>query len=312
MRERFIAFDVETTGLSPEGCRLTEVAGVAFRLDGTIEARFEELCHPGHPIPPEVSALTGITDAMVAHAAPPEEVIERFLEFAQGGVLVAHNALFDGSFLAAELERAQKKLPALTMIDTLDWARSQLRLRDFRLSTVARYFHLRPQGSHRAALDAHTAMGVFLALAARAGATDRLRLMAAAKPFPLSMCAVSAVQLPPGLSGLPELIEVGRRVHITYEGGTQGELPRPVTPKGLTRIGPASYLIAYCHRDKREKQFRLDRITSLRPLEETPPRRPTPAPGERNVVAHAGARAVQPKMAATPVGGARGVRAKVR
>ena len=155
-------------------------------------------------------------------------------------------------------------------------------------------------------------MGVFLALAGRAGATDRLRLMAAAKPFPLSMCAVSAVALPPALAGLPELIELGRRVNIEYDGGTQGELPRPVTPEGLTRIGPASYLIAYCHRDKRQKQFRLDRIRSLRPLEEAPKRRPTPAAGERNVVVGAGSRAVQPKMAATPVAGARAPRAKVR
>ena len=276
MPERFVAFDVETTGLSPEGCRLTEVAGVAFRLDGTVEGRFEELCFPGHPIPAEVCALTGITDTMVAHAASPAEVIERFLEFAEGAVLVAHNALFDGSFLAAELERARRPLPELRMVDTLGWARAALRLRDFRLATVARYFHLRPKGQHRAALDAHTAMGVFLALAERAGAADWRALSAVAMPFPLSMCAVSAVQLPNLLANLPELIELGARVHIQYEGGTQGELPRPVTPKGLTRIGPASYLIAYCHRDKREKQFRLDRIRSLRPVDALP-RRPTSA-----------------------------------
>ena len=272
MKERFVAFDVETTGLSPEGCRLTEIAGVAFRIDGTVEARFEELCSPGHPIPSEVTELTGITDAMVAHAAPAGEVIERFMEFVGGAVLVAHNALFDGSFVAAELERGRNKLPELQMIDTLDWARSVLRLRDFRLSTVARYFHLRPKGAHRAALDAHTAMGVFLALSSRARANDWRTLAKAASPFPLSMCAVGAVQLPRTLSSLPELIEQGNRVNIEYDGGTQGELPRPVTPKGLTRIGPASYLIAYCHRDKREKQFRLDRIRSLRPVGQLPKR----------------------------------------
>jgi len=83
---------------------------------------------------------------------------------------------------------------------------------------------------------------------------------------------VGAVQLPRTLSSLPELIEQGNRVNIEYDGGTQGELPRPVTPKGLTRIGPASYLIAYCHRDKREKQFRLDRIRSLRPVGQLPKR----------------------------------------
>lgn len=272
MKERFVAFDVETTGLSPEGCRLTEVAGIAFRLDGAIDGRFEELCSPGHPIPAEVSTLTGITDAMVAHAAPPYEVIERFLEFVDGAVLVAHNALFDGSFVAAELERQSKRLPELTMIDTLDWARSQLRLHDFRLATVARYFHLRPKGQHRAATDAQTAMSVFLALAQKAGAEDWKALARAASPFPMSMCAVGAVHLPRTLTLLPELIAAGQRVNIEYDGGTQGELPRPVTPKGLTRIGPASYLIAYCHRDKREKQFRLDRIRSLRPVEAAPRR----------------------------------------
>ena len=264
MAERLVAFDVETTGLFPESDRLTEIAGVAFSPDGQITGRFEELCNPGIPIPDEVRAITGITDAMVTHAAAPLRAVERFLSFCDGATLVAHNALFDGSFVANELERARRPIPRLMLIDTLSWARASLKLKEFRLSSVARYFHVRPKGLHRAAEDARTVQAVYLELVNHAKAKPSEAAARAATPFALADCLSSAVRLPPDLDALPELIAVGRRITIEYLGGTQGALPRPVTPRGLVRMGLASYLVAYCHRDKKEKQFRLDRIQGIR------------------------------------------------
>ncbi len=94
--------DVETTGLDPNRDEVIELAIVPFTyaLDGRIfEVRepFQRLREPGQPIPPEITALTGITDEMVAgHAIDPAEVAA----FASGAaIVIAHNASFDRRFL---------------------------------------------------------------------------------------------------------------------------------------------------------------------------------------------------------------------
>jgi predicted DNA-binding transcriptional regulator YafY len=100
--------------------------------------------------------------------------------------------------------------------------------------------------------------------------------LAAGSPFPLSDCLSSAVRLPAELDALPGMIEAGARATLVYLGGSQGSLPRPITPTGLIRIGQASYLVAYCHREKKEKQFRLDRILEVRRLPTRAPRHSRP------------------------------------
>ena len=59
--------------------------------------------NPGIPIPAFIAALTGITTTAVATAPAISAVLPLFLDFARGGVLVAHNAPFDGGFLKAYL-----------------------------------------------------------------------------------------------------------------------------------------------------------------------------------------------------------------
>ena len=62
---------------------------------------FATLVDPGRSIPPQITMLTGITDAMAFDAPRIESVLPMFLEFARGSVLVAHNAPFDVGFLRA-------------------------------------------------------------------------------------------------------------------------------------------------------------------------------------------------------------------
>ena len=77
---------------------------------GELLGTFETLVNPGVPIPPMITVLTGITDAMLLPAPKIDEVLPAFLEFAQGAVIVGHNVRFDVSFLDAALRRA--RLPA--------------------------------------------------------------------------------------------------------------------------------------------------------------------------------------------------------
>lgn len=99
-----IILDLETTGLEPTKDEIIEFGMVPFTYDagGRIVAvgePFSRLRQPSRPIPPEITKLTGLTDAMVAgHTVDPAEV-EAFI--GDAALVVAHNASFDRRFAEA-------------------------------------------------------------------------------------------------------------------------------------------------------------------------------------------------------------------
>lgn len=99
-------FDVETTGLDPlKGHRIVEIAGV--RIEGGViarEAAFTSFVNPERDVPWEARQVNHIDEAVLKTSPTIMEVLPRFLEFAKGSVLVAHNAEFDMGFLRAEKE----------------------------------------------------------------------------------------------------------------------------------------------------------------------------------------------------------------
>ncbi len=100
----FAFIDVETTGAKPLQDRVTEVAIIRFRTDGGVE-RWQSLINPGVPIPAEIQALTGITNAMVRDAPGYFDVRDDIRRMLEGAVFVAHNARFDYGFIKNEFRR---------------------------------------------------------------------------------------------------------------------------------------------------------------------------------------------------------------
>ncbi|MFP5325197.1 MAG: PolC-type DNA polymerase III [Gammaproteobacteria bacterium] len=104
--DRIAAIDFETTGVSPtRGDRATEVA-IVMTEGGRVVDRFQSLMNTGVPIPPFITQLTGITNAMVAAAPPAAQVMADAARFVGDTPMVAHNAGFDRRFWQAELTAA--------------------------------------------------------------------------------------------------------------------------------------------------------------------------------------------------------------
>lgn len=97
--------DFETTGLSPDlGDRVTEVAALRI-VAGRVVERYVSLINCQVRIPPFITGLTGITQAMVDAAPPVAHVLPQLLDFIGRDALAAHNASFDEKFLRAESAR---------------------------------------------------------------------------------------------------------------------------------------------------------------------------------------------------------------
>ena len=114
----FVVVDLETTGGSPTTCGITEVGAVKLR-GGECLGTFQTLVNPGLPIPPQITVITGITQAMVIPAPPIDEVLPALLEFIGGAIVVGHNVRFDLSFLREALQATDRPRLDNRSIDTV-------------------------------------------------------------------------------------------------------------------------------------------------------------------------------------------------
>lgn len=185
----FVVVDLETTGCSPRTDRVTEIGAVKVR-GGEVLGEFQTLVDPGGSVPPLITVLTGITDAMLIDAPRMEAVLPAFVEFARGAVVVAHNARFDLGFLRSAAERMGLPWTEPPVVDTVALARRVITRDDapnHKLSSLAAFFNARVAPDHRALTDARATVDVLHGLLDRLGAlgvTHLDDLLTAADPVP--------------------------------------------------------------------------------------------------------------------------------
>lgn len=118
-----IIADVETTGLDPATNEVIELGMVRFEFapDGRIfgiTGTFDQMRQPSEPIPPEITVLTGITDADVAGLSIDTDEVAAFV--ADASVVIAHNAAFDRKFCERAWPLFEQKAWACS-VSEVDW-----------------------------------------------------------------------------------------------------------------------------------------------------------------------------------------------
>ncbi len=157
LNRRYIAFDVETTGLSAYSERIVELGAVVFE-NGVIVNQFGTLVNPGIPIPAAASQVNHITNEMIGRAPNEAQVYPQFVNFlgdalSGGTVICAHNAKFDIDFLCETFKRLGYN-GNIRYVDTLALSRKHLKLDNYKQDTVAASFGIVNQNAHRAVTDA--------------------------------------------------------------------------------------------------------------------------------------------------------------
>ncbi|UFJ42743.1 ATP-dependent DNA helicase DinG [Brevibacillus humidisoli] len=161
--KRFIVIDFETTGNQPrQGDKIIQIGAVAID-DGIITDHFSTFVHPGGPIPPMITSLTGITDEMVADAPTLEEVLPQLLRLLDKRTFVAHNASFDLSFLQEALLSQGYYTFDGYVLDTVELARFLFPTQgSYRLVELADDFDIQHDHPHQADSDALATAQLFL------------------------------------------------------------------------------------------------------------------------------------------------------
>jgi DNA polymerase III epsilon subunit family exonuclease len=155
----FVVVDVETTGFDPKMADLVEVAGVRVK-GGKVADTFSTLVNPGRPI--VGNQMHGIKDADVKNAPSPADAARKLLDFVGDAPMVGHNVGFDIGFLEAALADGTR-VEQGRYLDTLVIAREGYPdLGDYKLGTLANFFGIELQSSHRALPDAEATANLLL------------------------------------------------------------------------------------------------------------------------------------------------------
>ena len=202
----FCVLDLETTGGDRNNDVITEIGAIKVR-GGHSLGTFQTLINPGRAIPPSITIITGITDAMVMPAPRIEQVLPTLLEFCGDAVIVGHNVRFDVAFLNAALGRSHRPTLANPAIDTLALARRLVRdeVPDCRLGTLASRFRLDHKPNHRALDDALATADLLHMLLERAAA--------------FGVLGFDDLQLLPKIGGHPQVAKLKLTNHLPRTPG---------------------------------------------------------------------------------------------
>lgn len=172
-QQKFVAVDIETTGLSNDDS-IIEI-GAALFVDGELKDTFHSLVYTKRDLPPMITRLTGITPAMLQEAPRADVAFYGFRAFIGDYRLVFHNSSFDMRFLNRYAEYFNAAIPN-SIHDTLKIARERIpELKNYKLATLVRHFGIPENLTHRAKGDSIATGFLYLHLSAVGSGTRKTR-----------------------------------------------------------------------------------------------------------------------------------------
>lgn len=122
--DNITVLDFETSGLDPARDRVIEIAAIRC-YGGEIVSQFQTLVRFEGTLPPKITEITGITSADLVHGMDEETAFRILNRIIGDSILVAHNAMFDLSFLHHALHRFAKRSFNNSFLDTLTISRAR-------------------------------------------------------------------------------------------------------------------------------------------------------------------------------------------
>ena len=163
MENKYVVVDLETTGNSSKaGDRIIQFAAIVIE-NGEITYQYSSYVNPERSIPPFIQEFTGITEEDVKSAPTFKEIAPYIIGILEEAVFVAHNVLFDLTFLQAELERVGYEMFLGYTVDTVEMAKIiSPRMDSFKLEDLSRAYGHVHDCPHQADSDAYATALLFL------------------------------------------------------------------------------------------------------------------------------------------------------
>lgn len=272
-QERFVVYDLETTGPSPTYDDMVEIGAVTLDRGQRVGAPFHSLVRPSRRISQEAQKVHGISQEEVRDAPPVDVVLRRFLAYVGDATLVGHNvACFDNVILDREIGNLLGRGLTLPTLDTQEMAARLLPRSRHSLQALLDHFGLSRGEAHRAVADAEATADLMLVLFAENRRQKEMEALA--EYLPLVVAAGAASGWPAGGEGAL-LREAARRVVDRPRARAviqrlSAALPEPLWfpvsrhLAGLERERPSPSVADYQWESlRREWQKRAELFTSL-------------------------------------------------
>ncbi|PLR72407.1 ATP-dependent DNA helicase DinG [Bacillus sp. UMB0728] len=242
MSNKYVVVDLETTGNSAKkGDKIIQFAAVVME-GGKIIDQYSSLLNPGKEIPAFIEELTGLNDSMVSDAPVFAEIAPKVMELLEDAYFVAHNVLFDLSFLQEELLDAGFPGFYGPVIDTVELARTVLPCSDsYKLSDLSAKEGIMHDRPHQADSDAYATaklLHIFLERLEELPLTTikQLLKLSGGLKSDLDLILEDILLKKQGTAErLPEGIEIHNGIAIKAGGvleAASSRLPAPVYPAG--------------------------------------------------------------------------------
>ena len=231
---KFVVFDIETTGLYKERDRIIEIGAVKVE-NGQVTDRFSSFIDPECRIPAETTELTSITDSMVKGAPKFHEIIDEFIDFCDGAIMVAHNANFDMGFMKEKSKGCGRSFEK-PYIDTMVLMRCMFpKLPNARLDTLCKQMGVINAHHHRAVDDAEATAQAFIKMLGQLSESGKNNIAEYNRIFDIRTAAVKTkafhvILLAKTYEGVRNIYEMVTASNLKYFFRT------PRIPKSASRL----------------------------------------------------------------------------